>query len=137
MPVTNDPRDLLPLTPNHLLHLRAIVMPGNVVMDRDLFSKKSWRRASFLAEQFWRRWRAEYIPLLQERAGPFTRSQANLKQGDVVLVVDSSVPRGVWPIGLVEEVKVSSDSRVRSVKVRCRGNSLWRPVHKLVKVTGH
>ena len=135
IPVTSDPRDQLPLTPNHLLHLRSIVVSHEIISDKDYFSRKSWKRASFLAEQFWRRWRTEYLPLLQERAGRFKRSQENLQQGDVVLVVDDSVPRGVWPLGLIEEVKISADSRVRSVKVRCRGTTLWRSVHKLVKIT--
>ena len=136
VPVSCDPRDQQPLTPNHLLHLRAIVMPRSVVSDRDEFSKKSWKRASYLAEQFWRRWRTEYLPLLQQRSGPFLRSQVNLRQGDVVLIADNSVPRGTWPMGLIEEVKHSSDERVRSVKVRCKGSTLSRPIHKLVKITG-
>ena len=136
VPVTNDPRDQQPLTPNHILHLSAIVMPKSTVSDRDVFSKKSWKRASYLAEQFWRRWRTEYLPLLQQRTGPFLRSQVNLQQGDVVVIVDDSVPRGVWPMGLIEGVKQSSDNRVRSVKVRCKGTTLWRPIHKLVKITG-
>ena len=136
VPVTNDPRDQQPLTPKNILHLSAIVMPKSTVSDRDVFSKKSWKRASYLAEQFWRRWRTEYLPLLQQRTGPFLRSQVNLQQGDVVVIVDDSVPRGVWPMGLIEEVKQSSDNRVRSVKVRCKGTTLWRPIHKLVKSTG-
>ena len=100
IPVTSDPRDQVPMTPNHLLQLRSVVMPSSVASAKDLFSRKSWKRASFLAEQFWRRWRTEYLPLLQERAGRCTRSQTNIQRGDIVLVVDNSVPRGVWPLGL-------------------------------------
>ncbi|XP_043198840.1 uncharacterized protein LOC122368706 [Amphibalanus amphitrite] len=134
VPVTSDPRDDLPLTPNHLLHLRSVLLPASMVTDIDAFSKKNWKRASFLAEQFWRRWRAEYLPLLQPRA-KWSRLQTNLQVGDVVLIVDSSVPRGVWPLGLIEEVRTSTDSRVRSVKIRCKGTTIWRPVQKLVKIT--
>ena len=129
-PVTADPRDELPLTPNHLLHLRSVTLPASMVADRDAIGRKDWRRASFLAEQ-----RTEYLSLLQERPRRWTRKQANLKQGDVVLIVDSSVPRAVWPLGLIKEVKASEDLRVQSVKVRCKGVTLWRPIHKLVKIT--
>ena len=135
-PVSADHRDRDPLTPNHLLHLESISLPiSRTDQDLDLSSRRNWRQASYLAEQFWRRWRLEYIPLLQTRAGPTTRSRENVKTGDVVLVVDDSVPRGVWPLGLVEAVRTSDDLRVRSAKVRCRGSILWRPVKKLVKIT--
>ena len=129
VPVTSDPRDDLPLTPNHLLHLRSVLLPASMVTDIDAFSKKNWTGASFLAEQFWRRWRAEYLALLQPRA-KWSRLQTKLQVGDVVLIVDSSVPRGVWPLGLIEEVRTSTDSRVRSVKIRCKGTTIWRPVQK-------
>ena len=135
-PVSADPRDQVPLTPNHLLVLRCVSLPASqTVEDLDLHGKKNWRQASYLANQFWRRWRLEYIPLLQTRAGPVTRSRDNVKVGDVVLVVDDSVPRGTWPLGLVEDVRTSDDAKVRAAKVRCRGTTFWRPVTKLVKIT--
>ena len=136
VPVTSDPRDQAPLTPNHFLHMNSIVMPSAVSMDSDTFSRRSWRRAAYLAGQFWRRWRTEYLPLLQTRPGDLARSKTNVQTGDVVLVVDNAVPRGVWPLGLVEEVKMSSDAQVRSVKIRCKGATFWRPITKLVKITG-
>ena len=115
IPVTSEPRDQLPLTPNHVLQLRAVVMPWSQTSDQDSFSRRSWKQAAYLAEQFWRRWRDEYLPLLQQRAGRCTRSHDNLRQGDVVLIVDNLVPRGVWPLGVIEVTKESSDGRVRSV----------------------
>ena len=53
---------------------------------------------------------------------------------DVVLVVDSGVPRGQWPLGRVVGVKPGADGLVRSVEVRTRGIVLQRPVTKLVKL---
>ena len=134
-PVSADPREQTPLSPNHLLHLRCILLPiSRTIQDFDLHSRRNRRQASYLAEQFWRRWRLEYRPLLQTRAGPVTRSRNNMKTGDIVLVVDGSVPRGVWPLGRVEEVRTGDDSKVRTVKVYCHGSTLWRPVSKLVKI---
>ncbi|XP_043204840.1 uncharacterized protein LOC122372053 [Amphibalanus amphitrite] len=95
---------------------------------------RSWKQAGYLADLFWRRWRTEYLPLLQERSGRATRSRDNVKKGDIVLMVDDSVPRGVWPLGRVEEAIVSADGRVRSVRVRARGTSYYRPVTKIVKI---
>ena len=134
-PVSADHRDELPLTPNHLLHLRCIHLPSSDTPgDGDLAGRRHWKQAAYLADQFWRRWRREYLPLLQERAGRCTRSTTNLKPGDIVLLVDDTVPRGTWPLGRVEAARRGSDGRVRSVHVRVRGTTYERPVNKVVKI---
>ena len=133
VPVSMDPGDDMPLTPNHILQLRCILPDSYDSSDIDLHGPKRWRQATYLAEQFWRRWRHEYVPLLQQREKRMTRSQTNLKKGDVVLVVDDAVPRGVWPLGRVEEAPVGMNGRVRTVKVRVRGTTYTRPVTKVVK----
>jgi len=133
-PVSLDPRDPEPLTPNHfLIGTGSVVMPFGVVGENDCDSRKRWKQARYLADLFWRRWRREYLPILQERAY-MTRKRANLAIGDVALVVDDSVPRGQWPLGLVERVQVGADGLVRSVELRTRGTVLQRPVTKLVKL---
>lgn len=133
-PVSSDPRDDVPLTPNHILHLRCVTPLFEELDDRDLCGRKRWRQAAHLAEQFWRRWRNEYMPLLQQRPGPATRSRKNIKTGDIVVLVDDSVPRGMWPLGRVEEALMGSDGLVRSVKIRTRNKVLQRPVTKVVKI---
>ena len=135
-PLSCDPADPEPLTPNHLLNLGTdcVAMPFGLVDRGDSCSRKRWKQVRYLSEVFWRRWRAEYLPLLQERPQAWTRSRANVRTGDIVLVVDDSVPRGQWPLGLVEDVKVGADGLVRSVDVRIRGLLLQRPVTKLVKL---
>ena len=134
VPVTSDPRDELPLTPNHILHLKCVTPLCDSSSEDDLDGPKRWRQAAYLAEQFWRSWRQMYLPLLQQRSGPATRSRTNMRAGDVVVLVDDAVPRGVWPLGRVEEALVGKDGRVRSVKVRARGNTFLRPVTKVVKI---
>ena len=74
------------------------------------------------------------MPLLQQRELRMTRSHANLKVGDVVLLVYYSVPRGVWPLGRVEEALKGDEGKVRSVRVRARGTMYLRPVTKVVKI---
>ena len=134
VPVSMDPGDDVPLTPNHILHLKCILPSPDTASDADLQGPKRWRQAAYLAEQFWRRWRREYVPLLQQRDRRMTRSQTNLKPGDIVLVVDDLVPRGVWPLGRVEEAMVGDGGKVRSVRVRTRGTVFLRPVTKVVKI---
>ena len=59
----NDPCGPEALTPNHLLTMKSgIVMPppGNFQKE-DVYARKRWRRVQYLANQFWSRWKREYL----------------------------------------------------------------------------
>lgn len=88
-----------------------------------------------LSDQFWCRWRSEYLTILQKRQKWLVETP-NLKVGDVVLVKDMTVCRNNWPLAVVVEVFPSSDSKVRSVKVRVMREGgqapLIRPITELI-----
>ncbi|XP_072933738.1 uncharacterized protein [Epargyreus clarus] len=85
---------------------------------------------SALADQFWGRWVKEYLPTLIPR-GQETRASRQLRVGDLVIVVDNTLPRNTWPRGIVERVHEGPDGIVRSADVRTRGGVFRRPVVKL------
>ena len=95
-PIFSDPRGPEPLTPNHLLSLGSgsVAMPLGLVADGDAVSRRHWKQERFSSDLFLRRWRIEYLPLLQDRSCTLTRRRANLAVGDTALVVDDGVPRG-------------------------------------------
>jgi hypothetical protein len=101
---------------------------------KDIY-KSEWRRVQVLANQFWRRWRSEYLQQLQTRS-KWRREQANLNEGDVVLVKDSNVPRNRWPYGVVEKILPSDDGKVRKSCIRMYNDGkltvLTRPISELV-----
>ena len=100
-------------------------------MKEDLYCRKRWCTVQFLADQFWVRWRKEYMLALQQRS-KWNKQPPNLKPGDIVLVKDECKERNQWPLGLVDHVHPSGDGLVRKVTVTI-GQSLYdRPVHKLV-----
>lgn len=140
----NDPKSLEPLTPNHLLTMKSKTLlppPGNFVKE-EVYARKRWRRVQYLAEQFWCRWRKEYLINLNSRQKWFT-SKRNLKIGDVVIVQDD-VPRNEWPLGRIMETTTDKQGLVRSVKIKLglrnspkKGNDakcsvIERPVQKVV-----
>jgi hypothetical protein len=129
--VSDDYRDLEPLTPNHLLLLRhaAVVPPGQFVQ-QDNYSRKRWRQVQYLSDVFWRRWTREYLPTLQLRQ-KWTKSARNIEVGDVVILMDDNTPRNTWPLGRVTEAFPGSDGLVRSVVIKTKSAVLTRPVHKL------
>ena len=124
-------RILEPLTPNHLLLLRPnTCLPPGVFQKVDGFRIRAWRQAQYLADRFWQRWLKEYLPLLQLRQR-WTVPRRNLKVGDLVLVLDESVPRGQWPMGRVIKVYPDKAGWVRQVEVRVSAKDLKRPITKL------
>lgn len=133
-PVSSDPFDVPPITPSDILWLGTgcRTIPVNIFSTSDSDHKKRWKQASYLADEFWKRYRREYLPLLQERPNNVASARKNIDIGDLVMIADDSVPRGQWPLGRVEYVKRSDDGLVRSVKVKTRGITLMRPVTKLV-----
>lgn len=130
--VSQDPRDLEALTPNHLLLLRSgSVFPPGIFRKEDTFSRKRWRQVQYLADQFWRRWSREYIPLLQQRQ-KWNFPRRNLAVDDIVLIVDDNSPRSCWPMARVIEVMPGRDGCVRRVKVKTKTSELERPIDKCV-----
>lgn len=130
-PVSDDPKDLEPLTPNHLLlQGQMLATPPGVFNKEDIYSRKKWKCAQFLANCFWSRWLREYVPLLQVRQ-KWLSIRRNLQIDDLVLVVDQNLPRGRWLLGRVQEVFPGRDGKVRSAQVKTKSSSLTRPITKL------
>ena len=128
---SDDPSDDEPLTPNHLLQLRApSCLPPGIFSEDDQSCRRSWRQAQYLSDMFWKRWTKEYIPLLQAWQ-KWNRPTRNFQEGDLVLLADEKRPRGQWPMRRVQEVYPSQDGLVRSVQVKTTTSVLKRPVSKL------
>ena len=117
---SNDPNDPLPLSPNLILTLRnEEVLSEEEYTFKDLlrYGKARYRRVQYLAEQFWTRWRKEYLLTLTERR-KWTRRKPCLRVGDVVLIKEQFVRRNEWPTALVTSVNKSDDGLVRSATLR-------------------
>nr|XP_020470233.1 uncharacterized protein LOC109968359 [Monopterus albus] len=142
----SDPKGLEPLTPNDLLTMKTSVPlppPGKFVAE-DVYARKRWRRVQYLTEQFWSRWRKEYltnITLRQRWHSP----RRNVKAGDVVIVKEEGIPRNEWKLGRVLDVCTDEDGLVRKATIQTGNRELakegqqhtnhsilQRPIHKLV-----
>ena len=131
-PPSDDPLDLDPLTPNHLLLLRSSPrLPPGAFSSSDNYTRRRWRQVQHLATEFWRRWRREYLHTLQVRQR-WTKQERNLEVGDVVIIVDKNAPRSTWNIGRVKRVLPDADGVIRVVDVQTKSTVLNRPVTKLV-----
>lgn len=75
-----------PLTPNHLITMKSAIPlppPGKFVKE-DMYARKRWRRVQYLTEQFWSRWKKEYLLNLNQRQ-KWISPRRNVQVGDVVL----------------------------------------------------
>lgn len=128
--VSDDPRDLEPLSANQLLLMKATSPLLVETVKQDQYCRKRWKQAQYLADLFWRRWTREYLPTLQLRS-KWREEERNVRVGDIVIMVDDNTPRSVWPLGRVSNTFPGPDGLVRSVEVTTRQSVFVRPVHKL------
>ncbi|XP_043196899.1 uncharacterized protein LOC122381161 [Amphibalanus amphitrite] len=129
----NDTSVVEPITPDQLLTLKSKVvlpLPGKFCRP-DIYGRQRWRRVQYLANQFWQRWRREFLPSLQERR-KWHHPEPNISQDDIVIVVDEDTPRNRWPLARVVDAHTGADGLVRSVRVRIGNSEYDRPVHKLI-----
>ena len=114
-----DPTYLEPLTPNLLTMKPKLLLPPPVrFLESDQYARERWRRVQLLSDQFWKRWRKEYLHLLQSRTKWVARKR-NMKEGDMVIISDNvSKPHSQWRLGRIENLCQSEDGLVRKVKLR-------------------
>ena len=130
----NDVESPTPLTPNHLLTMKSnIVMlsPGHFEKV-DVYSRKRRRRVQHIFNEFWSRWRKEYVQLLQTRQ-KWNDTKRNLRNGDIVLVKEDT-KRNEWKLAIVEAVRLSDNGIVRTVEIKQGSSKYVRPVNKLVMI---
>ncbi len=126
-----DKDDPEPLTPSKLLLLKNnSSIPYGVFCKNDVYARRWWRQAQYLANVFWRRWIKEYLSALQIRE-KWQRPHRNANVNDIVLIVDENTPRGQWPLAIVTQINRSRDGYVRSCKVKTATSEYVRPIHKL------
>ncbi|KAK7916727.1 hypothetical protein WMY93_012488 [Mugilogobius chulae] len=132
--ISSDAADPDPVTPNLLLMgRRDASLPQAIYASSDLLSRRRWRHSQILADHFWSHFIRRHLPDLQKRS-KWHNDTDNLTIGQVVMVVDSQLPRAQWPIGRVVKICPGSDGRVRAAEVRINGQTYLRPVVRLVRL---
>ena len=65
----NYPTAMEPLAANHILTMKPTIRlspPGKFIKE-DMYLRKHWRRVQYLTEQFWSRWKQEYVRNIAQR----------------------------------------------------------------------
>ena len=121
------------LTPNHLLTTKSkVVLPPPGDFQRvHLYLSKRCRRVQYLVNEFWCKWKREFLQSLQSRQ-KWISVKRNLQVDDVVIVKDDSLPRNCWKLARVSETYPNNDSLVRKVRIVVATDDLGRPTKAAV-----
>ena len=127
--MSDDPDDLRPLTPGDFLIGHALVDPPPVdLLDLTFDHRTRWHKIDQLKEQFWNRWRGEYLPTLQRVRNDWTGPRTEIKVDDLVVINDDSLPPGRWPLGRIVAVHPGPDGIVRNVDIKMANKVIRRAV---------
>ena len=94
--VSDDVRDLTPITPAHLALEGALYSLPDEVSTHEGTTRYLYQQK--LLTHFWQRWRGEYLHQLSLRY-KWMCEQSAIKIGDVSLISEDNVSRGKWPMG--------------------------------------
>ncbi|XP_051171022.1 uncharacterized protein LOC127287913 [Leptopilina boulardi] len=131
-PLSDDPNDLLPLTPAHFLlgeTLLAVPDPDLSHISENRLSK--FQRMQMMVQHFWKRWSAEYIAELQVRAKWRTRNEPSIRVGTLVIIKEDNLPPVQWKMGRIIEVQLGADGIARVAKVHTSLGTYKRAITKL------
>ncbi|XP_055585414.1 uncharacterized protein LOC129738255 [Uranotaenia lowii] len=129
--VSSDIAEELSLSPNHFLRGASPNESGTIphFPSEAETLRNSFQRSQQLAYNMWKRWIREYVPTLNQRTKWFGESDP-LKVGDLVYVVDGG-NRKLWIRGIVDELIMAGDGRIRQAWVKTNSGRLKRGTAKL------
>ena len=129
--ISDDPNDEPVLTPNHFIigQMGGDIVPDSVDMT-EFNPRQRWRRIQELIRRVWQRWLREYLPYIGSRHKWFSKDK-NLKEDDVVIVIDPDARRRDWKVGRIVRTYPGADGLVRVVDVKVGDKILKRPITKL------
>lgn len=106
------------------------ILRATLVEIENMKETNTWHASQHMANRFWKRWLAEYLPEITMRS-KWLEAQPPVKVDDVVIVIDPEAKRNEWKKGRVIQTHKGPDGQVRSAKVVTTGGILTRPVTKL------
>lgn len=129
--LSDDPSDLVPLTPGHfLVGAPLIAVPGPSTVEQPSLRLSRWQQIQQMTEHFWTRWSREYLQSLQPKT-KWTQDQPSIWLNDLVLIRTEALPPTKWPLGRITALHPGKDGRIRVATVRTATSTFQRPIVKL------
>nr|CAI5839091.1 unnamed protein product [Callosobruchus analis] len=126
-----DPSAPEVLTPAHFLTQMPLNrLPTSDVTEIKLNRLDRYQLIDRMVQDFWKRWRLEYLSGLQVRT-KWYKSAPKLEKGMVVLLKEENSPPLHWPLGVIQEVFPGKDGCIRNVAVKTSKGIFSRPAVKV------
>ena len=93
---------------------KVVMPPPGVFGTPDLYCRKRWRKAQHISNEFWSRWRKEFVATLQDRQ-KWETPLRNFRVGDIVILKEDTQRNDCR---LAKVIKVYKDDKgyVRTVQ---------------------
>ncbi|XP_055918357.1 uncharacterized protein LOC129950441 [Eupeodes corollae] len=115
-PMNDDPSDTRALTPSHfLIGEPSFIVPEPSLLDVKTNHLQRWQQIQQMFQNFWDRWRTEYLTRLQNRPNKLSKLKRNFRVNDIVLITDERFPPAKWPLARVIQVHPGQDDICRVV----------------------
>ena len=92
-----------------------------------------WLRVEEAATEFWQRMQGEFLEQARKRE-KWNVGEAEIRVGELVMVLDESNERLRWPLAEVLDVERDKNGRIQTVRIRFRGKETRRGVRSLAPV---
>lgn len=132
IPLSNDPNDLVALTPAHLLigdTLLSNAEPNLTHMKEQKLSR--WQLLEKIRQHFWHN---ENLTSLQARRKWAKKTMKSFNIEDLVLIQDDNVLSLHWSMGRVKQIHPGTDGVVRAAAIKTVKRLFKRPTRKLYLV---
>lgn len=131
-PLSASPEETNFLSPGHfLIGCPLVAPPEPSLLDLRENTLSRWQLVQKMTQDFWKRWRVEYLNTLQSRS-KWTKPSSNPKIGDLVLLKDQNLPVLQWPLARIIKTHPGTDGVIRVVTVKTKDSEFQRPAVKLV-----
>lgn len=128
--ISGDP-DVEVITPAHfLIQDSLLALPDDNLEDKKIVPSDRWNYLQKLFQQFWDVWNRDYLNTIRQRQ-KWRGVRTNVKTGDVVLLLENTIPANTWIMALVIDVHPGDDGLVRVVTLKTKNNSFKRPITKI------
>lgn len=129
--VSSNPNDVMPLTPGHFLVGQPLLsVPEENLLEAKVNWLTRWQLIQRMQQHFWKRWREEYLNLLQSRK-KWRSEKEEPKENDLVLIKDENTPPNKWPMAKIIKLHRGHDGLIRVVTLKTENNELKRPIAKI------
>lgn len=131
-PLSDDPNDLVALTPAHFLVGKPLVTltESENVSETPPGRLKRWELVQQMYQHWWTRWQNEYVTSLLQRP-KWRQQERNIQVGDLVLIKEDNVAPSNWILGRIKQTFPAPDGLVRSATVSTIYGEYKRPITKL------